>query len=77
MTQDSIGQLKMLCMSVLSLAVAFESEWKRYSSSQSDKKVLVSEYEFSLRVYRRFECDDLPQWNNSAFEPSGKGGLSR
>ena len=37
-TQDSIGHLKTLCMSVLSLAVAFESEWKRYSSSQSDKK---------------------------------------
>ena len=24
---------------VLSLAVAFESEWKRYSSSQSDEKM--------------------------------------
>ena len=30
-TQDSIGHLKTLCMSVLSLAVALESEWKRYS----------------------------------------------
>ena len=38
MTQDSIGHLKMLCMSVLSLAEAFESEWKRYSSLQSNKK---------------------------------------
>ena len=37
-TQDSIGHLKTLCMSVLSLVVALESEWKRYSSSQSDKK---------------------------------------
>ena len=40
--KDSIGHLKTLCMSVLSLAVALvvnmESEWKRYSSSQSDKK---------------------------------------
>ena len=26
MTQDSIGHLKMLCMSILSLAVALESE---------------------------------------------------
>ena len=40
-TQDSIGHLKMLCMSVLSLVVALESEWKRYSSSQSDKKTSV------------------------------------
>ena len=37
-TQDSIGHLKTLCMTVLSLVVALESEWKRYSSSQSDKK---------------------------------------
>ena len=49
-TQDSIGHdLKTLCISVLSLAVPFESEWKRYSSSQSDKKMLAFEYEFSLR----------------------------
>ena len=45
MTQDSIGHLKTLCMSVLSLVVVFESEWKCYSSSQSDKKMLVFEYE--------------------------------
>ena len=32
-TQDSIGHLKTLCMSVLSLVVAMESERKRYSSS--------------------------------------------
>ena len=37
-TQDSIGHLKTLCMSVLSLVVAMESEWQRDSSSQSDKK---------------------------------------
>ena len=37
-TQDSIGHLKTLCISVLSLVVALESEWKRYSSWQSDKK---------------------------------------
>ena len=37
-TQDSIGHLKTLCMSVLLLAVALESEWKPYSSSQSVKK---------------------------------------
>ena len=49
-TQDSIGHLKTLCMSGLSLAVAFESEWKRYSSSQSDKKTLAFEYEFSFKL---------------------------
>ena len=42
LTQDSIGHLKTLCMSVLSLTVAFESEWKCYSSSQSDKKKKAS-----------------------------------
>ena len=31
LTQDSIGHLKTLCMSVLSLVMALESEWKRYS----------------------------------------------
>ena len=36
---------------ILSVAVAFESEWKRYSSSQSDKKMLAFEYGFSLKVY--------------------------
>ena len=45
-TQDSIGHLKTLYMSVLSLAVVFE--WKRYSSWQSDKKMLAFEIEFSL-----------------------------
>ena len=49
-TQDSFGYLKTLCMSILSLVVALESEWKRYSSSQSDKKMLALEYEFSLSV---------------------------
>ena len=48
MTQDSIGDLKTLCMSILSLAVAFESELKRYSSSESDKKTQAFEYEFGL-----------------------------
>ena len=41
LTQDSIGHLKTICMSVLSLVVALESEWKRDSSSQSDKKTLA------------------------------------
>ena len=41
LTQDSIGHLKTLCMSVLSLVVALESEWKRDSSSQSNKKTLA------------------------------------
>ena len=57
-TQDSIGHLKTLCMSILSPAVAFESEWKRYSSLQSDKKkqnktkkqTLAFNYEFSFRI---------------------------
>ena len=50
-TQDSICHLKTLCMSVLSLVLALESEWKCNSSSQSDKKTLAFEYEFSLRVF--------------------------
>ena len=50
LTHDSIGHLKTLCMSTLSLAVAFESEWKCYSSSQSNKKTLEFEYEFSFIV---------------------------
>ena len=54
-TQDSIGHLKTLCMSVLSLAVAFESKWKRYSSLQSDKKMLAFEYEFSFNCRRIFK----------------------
>ena len=32
MTHDSVGHLKSLCMSVLSLSGGMESEWKRYSS---------------------------------------------
>ena len=49
-TQDSIGHLKTLCMSVISLAVAFESECKPCSSLQSNKKkkMLALEYEFNL-----------------------------
>ena len=50
-TQDSIGHLKTLCMSVLFLAVALESEWKYYSLSQSDEKTLAFEYEFSLNAF--------------------------
>ena len=46
-TQDSIGHLKTFCMSVLSLSMAFESQWKCYSSSQS-YKMLAFEYEFSF-----------------------------
>ena len=41
MTHDSIGHLKMLCMSVLLLSGGVESEWKRYSSSHSTEKTLV------------------------------------
>ena len=42
LTQDSFGHLKTvtLCMSILSLVVAMESEWQRDNSSQSDKKTL-------------------------------------
>ena len=40
-TQDSIGHLKTLCISILSLVVALESEWKCDSSSQSDEKTLA------------------------------------
>ena len=38
-------------MSVLLLAVAFESEWKHCSSLQSDEKMLAFEYEFSCRQH--------------------------
>ena len=51
LTQDSIGHLETLCMSVLSLVVAMESDWKRDSSSQSDKKMVAFKYEFSLNVH--------------------------
>ena len=63
-TQDSIGHLKTLCMSVISLAVAFESDWKCYSSLQSDKKMLAFEYEFSLS----FEYSLLPIYSCSAIK---------
>ena len=36
-------------MSILSLAVVLESEWKHYSSSQSDENTLAFEYEFSFK----------------------------
>ena len=38
MTQDSVGHLKTLCMSILSPAVAFEPEWIRYTSLHSVEK---------------------------------------
>ena len=59
-TQDSIGHLKTLCMSVLSLAVALESEWKGYSSSQSDKtnaSVNSAWYNKEIIVFTNFICD--------------------
>ena len=40
MTQDSIGHLKTLCMSVLSLSSGVEFEWKHYGSLHSIKKTL-------------------------------------
>ena len=52
MTHDSIGHLKTLCMSVLSLFVVFESEWKCYSTSESDKKTLAFDYEFSFTQWQ-------------------------
>ena len=40
-------------MSILSLEVAFESEWKHYSSSQNNKKkMLAFEYEFSFSGFK-------------------------
>ena len=36
------------------IVVALESEWKRYSSSQSDKKMLAFEYEFSFTLWIYF-----------------------
>ena len=40
MTQDSIGHLKMLCMSVLLLGSGMEFEWKCCSSLLSIEKTL-------------------------------------
>ena len=40
MTHDSIGRLKTLYMSILSLSGGVESEWKRCSSPISDDKTL-------------------------------------
>ena len=42
MTHDSIGHLKMLCVSVLSLSGGVESAWKRWSSPLSLEKSLAS-----------------------------------
>ena len=41
MIHDSIGHLKTLCMSILSLGGGIEFEWKRYSSLLSIQKMLV------------------------------------
>ena len=60
-TQDSIGHLKTLCMSVLSLVVALESEWKRYSSSQSDEK------NASVQVWIQLKGELHPKPNLSTF----------
>ena len=53
-----------LCMSILSLVVALEFEWKRYSSLQSDKKTLVFEYEFSFTLWEKSGCyeNHLENW---------------
>ena len=45
MAQDSIGRLKTLCMSVLSLSGGMESEWKCCNSLLSVGNRLVWEYE--------------------------------
>ena len=47
---------------ILSLAVAFESEWKHYSSSQSDKKMLAFDYEFSFKGVLN-DSSNLIFWN--------------
>ena len=65
-TQGSIGHLKTLCMSVLSLVVALESEWKSFSSSQSDKKkTLAFDYEFSFRPYKYLRIGQY--WYNKKY----------
>ena len=72
LTQDSIGHLKMLCVSVLSPVVALESEWKHYSSSQSDKKMLAFEYEFSLKLLLELPQRYCVMWDlHSQSEESG------
>ena len=42
MTHNSIGHLKMLCMSILSLSGGVESEWKRYSSPLLNAEKILS-----------------------------------
>ena len=39
-----------------------ESEWKRYSSSQSDKKTLAFEYEFSFSLFYGMLSSGVPEW---------------
>ena len=41
MTHDSTGNLKTLCMSVLSLSGGVESEWKRYTTQHCKNASLV------------------------------------
>ena len=48
MTQSSIGRLKTLCMSILSLSGGVESEWKCCSSLLSIEKCVAFEYESSF-----------------------------
>ena len=69
-THDSIGHLKTLCMSVLSLVVALESKWKCYSSSQSDKKMLAFEYEFSLSLLGLLHCIFFKRWLHNSLQNS-------
>ena len=51
-TEDSIGRLKKLCMSVLSLSGGVESEWKHCSSPLSIEKYLAFEYESVLKKHQ-------------------------
>ena len=55
MTHDSIGPLKTLCMSILSLSGGVESEWKRYNRSALKKKMLAFEYESSFKPLHGLE----------------------
>ena len=49
-TQDFIGHLKTLCMSILLLSSGVESEWKPYSSPLSVEKMLAFWYESSFSI---------------------------
>ena len=56
MTQDSVGRLKTLCVSVLSLSGGMESEWKRWSSSLSTEKTL------SVRIWIQHKNFPEEEW---------------